>query len=209
MSGSGGETAPVPIPEPLTGQEWRHQRNHERRQRRGALVVAVLWMALVGWHVLHGGWAGAGNAALNAAFVLFAVVAPISGVMVAGKRMRAQAGRTDVPGMADAVWSGAASLGPDAAYELGTPSVQSGVGVLTVTIGLLRWVPDEQAALAGHRPWELIPAGVREIELTPIAKGAGVLRLVRPGRAIAVHLTVHPREGVLTALRAAGFAVDT
>lgn len=69
--------------------------------------------------------------------------------------------------MADADWSGAASLGPDSGYELGTPSVQSGVGVLTVTVGSLRWVPDEQAVLAGHQPWELIPAHVREIELPP------------------------------------------
>ncbi len=209
MSGSGGETAPVPIPEPLTGPERRRQRDHERSERRRALVVAGLGgVVVIGRHLLQGGWAGVGHALLNVPFILFAVVAPVFGVAFVGRRMRAQAARTDVPGMADADWSGAASLGPDSGYELGTPSVQSGVGVLTVTVGSLRWVPDEQAVLAGHQPWELIPAHVREIELPP-QRGAGFLRVVRPGRAIPIHLTLYPRDGVVSALQAAGFPVDT
>lgn len=96
---------------------------------------------------------------------------------------------------------------PQAAYELGIVSTQGGTGVLTVSPGCLRWVPDELATRAGHHLWELGPQRVREIDLTPSLHRAGIVRVVRVGQAIPPRLDVHPREGLLATLSEAGFPV--
>ena len=198
----------MPIPEPPTGERRREQLATLRRQRRGALgFIAVFVVVLVVWGLVRHTWLGSATSALQVAVQLAVFALPAAGVAVTTRRLRAQSERTDVPGIADAAWSGAASFGPDTAFELGITSVQGGTGVLTVTPGCLRWVPDEPAEAAGHHVWELAPDRIREIDVSPGLRGTGAMRIVRVGRAIPLHLTVHPRDGLMAALGGAGFPV--
>lgn len=201
-------TGPVPIPEPPTGERRRDELAAYRRQRRGAVVAAGVYVVvLVVWGLVRGSWSVTAWSVERFVLQLAVFAVPAGGVAWTTRRIRAQSERTDVPGLADAAWSGAASFGPDTAYELGITSIQGGTGVLTVSPGCLRWVPDELATGAGHHAWELGPQRVREIDLTPSLRRAGIVRIVRVGRAIPLRLDVHPRDGLLAALGEAGFPV--
>lgn len=171
------------------------------------MAAALYVVVRVGWYLFRGRWLGGAVSGLQIGFQLAVLALPAVGIAITTRRIRAQGERTDVPGLADAAWSGAASFGPDTAYELGIVSTQGGTGVLSVTPGCLRWVPDDLATRAGHHPWELTPDRIREVDLTPGLRNAAFVRVVRIGRAIPMHFTVHPRDGLTDSLREAGFPV--
>lgn len=103
----------MPIPEPLTGDARRDQLAQERRRRRGGLVASAVWLvAVLAWDVVHGTWSGVGRAVVNAVYAVVLFGLPVSGAVVVSRRMRAQAGRTDLPGLAETAWAGAPSFGP-------------------------------------------------------------------------------------------------
>ena len=72
--------------------------------------------------------------------------------------------------------------------------------------GRLSWSPDDIAADAGHRGWELAPRDVVEVEVSD-ARFAPQLRMVRPGRAIAVHVSLDSARRLADSLRRNGVTV--
>lgn len=189
---------------PAVGQARVDERRQLRRRSRAALIAIPFWVALAVLDVLVRHRFDV-NALLQP-LVLLGVLA--GGTVTTRRAIRRHAAAVEAipPDPAGQDWAGPASLSPDGAWELRTGGTEPAVGRLSVRPYRLNWVPDADSASGGHRGWELAPRDVLEAEVAG-GRRTGRLRLVRPGRAIAVTLGVDSTEHLSDALRGAGFTV--